>query len=229
MRWMRAGLSFRIWWLLALILPTAALFVLATVYPRLPGDEPFARWVQGWRTPWLDQAVLAVSKLGDAWVALSLVGATVLLLVLFHRKADALMTAVSLVPMAVGNALKMAVGRARPEQAVAGTEVTGLAFPSGHALFALIFGAILILLAQELIQTSWTKRVVQVVLGVLVLVLGLSRVYLGAHWPSDVIGGYLFGGASMVLLLAFRDILLSRRWQHPGNGGGWNRTPSAQE
>ena len=227
---MKAGLARRTRWFFCLALPTAALFVLAGVYPRFPGDEPFAQWLQGLRTPWLDQAVLAVSKLGDAWVALSLVGAAVLLLLLFRRRADALMTAVSLVPIAVGNLLKMAVGRARPEQAMAGTEVTGLAFPSGHALFALLFAAILIVLAEELIQTSWVRRGAQAVLAALALAIGLSRVYLGAHWPSDVIGGYLFGGASMVLLLAFRDVLRSRGWQQqPGDGNGWNRRTSAKE
>ena len=200
------------WWFLTGVILTVALFVLAWVYPRFPGDERVLLAVQRWQTDWLDTVVLALTMLGDWVVALPLLGLVILGLILTHRRADALVVTVSVVPMGLGHLFKMIVGRARPDHFIAGADASGLSFPSGHAVFALLFGGVLIVLANDLIRPFWVRLWVQTGLAFLVLAIGVSRVYIGVHWPSDIIGAYLFAAVSLLVILTLRNTLVSKGW-----------------
>ena len=151
---------------------------------------------------------VAVSFLGSTPMVLGMVGVTAVGLFLLRRRADALVVAVSLVPMAVGNGLKLLVDRPRPEYMLIGTPPTSLSFPSGHALSAAILGGQLILLVGELVPSRFLRRGLQATILLLVLAIGASRVYLGVHWPSDVIGGFLFGITMLAGLTRLRHYLL---------------------
>ena len=168
--------------------------------------------LQGLRTPELDRLVFGMTALGNVAVALPVMCGVFLSLLWVRRRPDALAVAVCAVPLALGHGLKAVVGRLRPEYAISEVAYTGMSFPSGHALFALLFGGLLIVLAEELIHPLAIRRGVQVTVALLVLAIGTSRVYLGVHWPSDVIGGYLFAAISLVIVLALRDKLASKGW-----------------
>ena len=191
---------------------TVALFVLAEIYGRFPGDEAVLLTLQGLRSPELDKLVFGVTALGNVAVALPVMCGTFLALLWVRRRPDALAVAVCAVPIALGHVLKVVVSRPRPEYAISEVAYTGMSFPSGHALFALLFGGLLIVLAEELIHPLAIRRGMQVTVALLVLAIGISRVYLGVHWPSDVIGGYLFAAISLVIVLALRDKLASKGW-----------------
>ena len=148
--------------------------------------------LQGLRSPELDKLVFGVTALGNVVVALPVMCGTFLALLWVRRRPDALAVAVCAVPIALGHVLKVVVSRPRPEYSISEVAYTGMSFPSGHALFALLFGGLLIVLAEELIHPLAIRRGMQVTVALLVLAIGISRVYLGVHWPSDVIGGYLF-------------------------------------
>ena len=209
------GLRKNVWtsrnWLLRLKLGlaflTLLLFVLASIFPRLPGDLAILLWLQTPQSPWLTIAAVTVSHLADTPIALSMMGVAVFLPLVRRRRDVALMMLLSLVPIGAGNLLKLAVGRARPEYLLLDSAPTSLSFPSGHALFAAIFGGLLVWLAEESIQSPWIRRSVQVGLGLLVLAVGWSRVYLGLHWP-DVFGSYMYGLVAVWLLTWLRSVLL---------------------
>lgn len=203
----------RFWPAGALVLLTAALSVLARWFPTFPGDQQLLRTVQGWRSEALDTAALAASAVGWWPVSLALAGLTCGGLLLGRRRRDALVVLLILVPVAAGHGLKLLVQRPRPEFLGIGPAPGGFSFPSGHALFAAVLGGILVLLLEELVRLSWVRRVLQGAVILAVLAVGASRVYLGAHWPSDVAGGYLVGAMAALGIIWLRD-----RW--PSASGG---------
>ena len=140
-------------------------------------------------------------------------GAAVSLLLVWRRWDSAVMMLLSLAPIGAGNLLKLVVGRSRPdyllpEYLLVDVAPSSLGFPSGHALFIAIFGGLLVWLAEESIQSPVVRRSLQVGLALLILVVGWSRIYLGLHWPSDVIGGYMYALLAVWLLTWLRRSLL---------------------
>lgn len=193
------------------LLLTSALFYLAWVFPTFPGDERALLHFQSLQNGWLNAAALAVSTLGLFPISVVLMLAVAALLWLRRKAVDASIVLLSMVPMALGNAIKMLVDRPRPDYLLLGPMPNNMSFPSGHSIYALLFGGILILLAEELIETTLIRRSVQAGLVLLILAVGASRVYLGVHWPSDIIGGYLFGLVALVALLRLRNRLANRQ------------------
>ena len=201
-------IRWKLWCQGALIFLTVALFVLAWAFPLFPGDKAALLWFQGFQTQELTAVAVAVSFLGSTPMVLGLVGVTTGGLLMVRRRFDAVVVCFSLVPMALGNGLKLLVDRPRPQYLLAGHPPESLSFPSGHALSAAIFGGLLILLVVELVPSRSLRRGLQAAILLLVLAIGASRVYLGLHWPSDVIGGYLFGVAMLSGLTWLRHYLL---------------------
>lgn len=186
------------------VLLTLALFYLAWVFPTFPGDEPALLKLQSLQTGWLDSASLALFRLGRFPVAAVTILAVVGLLWLLRHRADGSMVLLSVVPMLVGQALKSLVNRPRPDHLLLGTMPSSMSFPSGHAVYAVLLCGILIVLAEKLVRPAPIRRGVQVGLLLLILAMGTSRVYLGHHWPSDVIGSYLFGFIALLGLVQLR-------------------------
>jgi len=103
----------------------------------------------------------------------------------------------------INDAFKLAINRPRPtpEQVnIIGTN-HGSGFPSGHTFFATIFLGILAYLLFTSLRSRSLRWLSLMVLILLAFLVGISRIYLGAHWPSDVLGGYVIGGFVLVLLI----------------------------
>ena len=193
------------------LLLTLVIFVFAWFYATFPGDQQALERFQNSQTGWLDTAASAVSRLGWMPVSSVLMVLTVVALFVTRRWADALVVTLSGIPIGVGILLKDVIGRARPEYFLTGSAPSSLSFPSGHSLFAMLFGGLLIVLAEELPISTPIRRGLQTVLAMLILGVGASRVYLGVHWPSDVVGGYLFGIVALMGLAWMRNHLPNSR------------------
>jgi membrane-associated phospholipid phosphatase len=85
--------------------------------------------------------------------------------------------------------------RARPDQLTALVLAAGLSFPSGHVFSAFAFYGFIALLALRTSLPRGTKLIIAVGAVLLILIVAISRVYVGAHWPSDVLGSILLGPA----------------------------------
>jgi undecaprenyl-diphosphatase len=182
----------------------------------------------GVATPLFDRVMWGATVLGDTAVAATVSVAAVLLFALWGRPRRAVVLAAMMIVAPVLDAvLKGMFERPRPPQALALIATPqSYSFPSGHALSSIVLygGLALILLLSS--RPAWQKAAgaaVAVVPGTLV---GLSRIYLGVHYASDVLASWLLGAsvlsAGMAALLAWERFGAPRAASHfPGGALRW--------
>lgn len=160
----------------------------------------------------LREFMRAVSRPGNGWTPYVLTGIATLAFLIFRRRSEAAGMFLSAAGGGLLNVLlKALIARPRPVASlvVIDREVRGLSFPSGHVMFYVCFFGFLFFAAYALTpRGSWTRRILPVLAALPVVLVGFSRVYLGAHWPSDTLGAYLASG----IWLAF-SLHLYRRWK----------------
>lgn len=163
----------------------------------------------------------------DPWAMRAMLAAAVWwLLRRGERRLAWCVAGTALAGTALQQALKALVDRARPVWEDPVDHAHYAAFPSGHAMSALVAGALLLwLLRLHGARPPW-RWAAGAVAGVSVVGVGFTRVYLGVHWLSDVVGGWLLGGA-LVAGAASAYGALQRRTDAPGPGAGTGTGPGA--
>lgn len=153
----------------------------------------------------------ALTLIGSARVWLVALAAALIALWLKRERRAALgLAAVMAGATVLDNGLKLLVHRVRPE-AFYGVLPDTYSFPSGHALFSLCFYGALAVILMSHVRRTGMRLVIWTGAGVLVLCIGLSRIYLGVHYPSDVVAGFLAGGAWLAFVCANPTIRLPER------------------
>jgi undecaprenyl-diphosphatase len=166
---------------------------------------------------WLELLAKDITSLGGVAVLSLITLAVVGFLLLVRRRVEAGLVGVAVAGgAALSSLLKWSFGRARPEAILHSTEVFTASFPSGHAMLSavvyLTLGAILAQGQGRLRVKVYLMAVAAVVTGLV----GVSRVYLGVHWPTDVLAGWSMGLAWAVLCwLGTRWIQRRRRADRP--------------
>jgi undecaprenyl-diphosphatase len=157
-------------------------------------DGPFRDWVIDHRSGFWTEVMVSASRFGSTPSLIVIVLATGAWLVWKGRRADALLVvAGSAGALALGPVLKALVERPRPALSDHVVFVNSWSYPSGHSLNSMAVLGLLTVLAVRA-RPGAPRRTLWAVLGAfLVAVVGFSRVYLGVHWPSDVLAGWLIG------------------------------------
>ena len=194
-----------------LIATSVGLSVSAAWLEWLPGDLAVAEWVQSISIPLFDGVMRGVSGVGW-WLPASIITVcAVLALVVLKRRSDAALLVVLVsVSSGVNWVIKQLVASPRPDPGLLDVreELTTYGFPSGHVLFAVVcFGVLAILLSGLKGRYAWLRRAAQVGLVMLIIAMPMSRVYLGAHWPSDTLGALAMGGVYLLVLVWSRGRL----------------------
>lgn len=160
---------------------------------------------------WLPSAMRDVTALGSSIVLTFIVLVAAIFLWLAGRLRTALLVvAASALGSLAVETIKALIGRPRPDLAGRLMEASSASFPSGHAALSAI---VYLTLATLLFPVLPDRRIRWFVLAValfLATVVGISRVYLGVHWPSDVVAGWAFGGAWAMLWWRIELELLGR-------------------
>jgi membrane-associated phospholipid phosphatase len=198
-------LSFQI----ALFAAIAAFSVLTIIIretPLLAVDIQITRALQSFNSPLFAGLMEGVSWLG--FMPQSLIVPAVVALLIFrlglHWEAVASLIS-ALLPGLVNLLAKDLIRRPRPtvDLVTVFQVLDSYSFPSGHVMFYIGFLGFLCFLVFTLLRHSLLRTVLLVLLGSLIVLVGPSRIYLGQHWASDILGASLLGGLTLVFILQF--------------------------
>lgn len=161
-------------------------------------DSSVYHLLQGLRTPVVDNFMVALTELGDAVVALIVVVSVLLWLVWLRAwRATAYWLAAAGFATVLTQVIKTMLARARPFPVYSGA--SEYSFPSGHATMSMvIYGFLAVLISREL--SARGRLIAFTTIFVLIVMIAFSRLYLGVHWFSDVLGGLTFGMAWVAVL-----------------------------
>jgi undecaprenyl-diphosphatase len=177
-------------------------------------DLAVTHGIQGLRSPALDQVIAAITFFGNTGVLVVLAVAAAFALKRRQRPTEAWLVALSLVVLPLNVLLKLLIARPRPPGDLVEVldAATGLSFPSGHAMGSAAVYGCLAFAAWTSVSVRSLRSALVAVLGAVAIAVGLSRVYLGVHWFSDVLGGWA-AGLFFVTLFAAAELpsALSRR------------------
>jgi membrane-associated phospholipid phosphatase len=210
--WRRYRASVFLGYMLVAVIVFFILAVLAHTVAYFTFDVTITRAVQTFHAGWFDVLMRALSWIGFApqeWV-ISLV--VVLFLYASGLKWETVVTIMSLVGSTVlGVGVKLLVDRPRPSADLVTvlSQLKDNSFPSGHVLYFTTFVGFLLFLSFTLLKHSWWRTSLLIILGGMVALIGLSRIYEGQHWASDVIAAYLLGSVWLGLSI------LIYRWGKP--------------
>ncbi|HYD51810.1 MAG TPA: phosphatase PAP2 family protein [Gemmatimonadaceae bacterium] len=177
-------------------------------------DDYVMRAVAARQIPALERAALEITFLGTGLVVVTIVAIAGLFLYLSrHRYSAALLLFATVGALLLNNLLKASFDRPRPQVFQWGTHVLSSSFPSGHAMSATVVYSMVAFLAARLEAKRWIRWLVILVAMMLIALIGASRVYLGVHFPSDILAGVLIGFAWAGFCLAMFEAvtLLGRR------------------
>lgn len=134
--------------------------------------------------------------------AIFLIILTILLLVVLKNKKVGLSICTNLVVVTILNQLlKRLLQRPRPTEFRI-IEETGYSFPSGHSMVSMAFYGYLIYLIYRFVKNKYLKWISIVLLSLLICLIGISRIYLGVHYTSDVLGGFLISISYLVIYIS---------------------------
>jgi len=188
-----------------LVVATAAfsiLVVLASQFSYFSFDLSITRAVQTINVAWFASLMWWVSLIGYTPQVNVLVAAVVVLLFVIGLRWEAVIVfAAAAGSGTLGQLIKIAVHRPRPGASLVNVlqQLNSYSFPSGHVLTYTAFFGFLFFLGYTLLKPSFARTLLLVILGSLVALIGISRIYVGDHWASDVTGAYLLGSLWLVL------------------------------
>ena len=191
----------------SLMVAVLSLFLFAWIgdgvaHDRTAGfDLAIRNQVHAYASPPLTKAMIFISFLGgDGLTAAAIL--SVIAFLVFHWRREALWMVVTILgALVLDLSLKYAFHRPRPVPFFVPVPYT-YSFPSGHSLFSFCFYGVLAGLLTRRIRSRMGRVLIWTLAAVLVAAIGLSRVYLGVHYPSDVIAGYLAASLWVSTLVA---------------------------
>lgn len=201
-----------VYWVLA-VLALAGISWAAHAQLYFGIDLTVTRAVQAFTTPWLTTFMQGVAWPGFPPEVYGMLAVLVVLLFFFHSRLAAFaLAAGALVESLLALGLKDLVNRPRPSpDLIHVTDVGfrgassgwGLGFPAGHpASYFILFGFLLFLTFATTQKNLW-RALAMLVFGGLIILVGVSRIYVGDHWFSDVVAGYLLGSIVLIPTMGF--------------------------
>jgi undecaprenyl-diphosphatase len=171
-------------------------------------DESVLTWIGQHRSPSLEPIMLEITFLGTGTVVLAIVAVSALFLSLTrHQYSAALLLISTIGGVLLNNLLKTGFDRPRPQIFEWGSHALTSSFPSGHAMSAAVVYGTVAYLAARLQKRHLHRVLTLLVAGILILLIAATRLYLGVHYPSDVLAGIIIGLAWASFCMATLEAL----------------------
>ena len=161
-----------------------------------PGDRTITRNLQKYRNPWLRRFMIGISEIGFPKLSIPFTLSVAGIFYALRFRLEALFVLLTSSSTILNWIVKRLIKRPRPtsELVTVARVINDPGFPSGHVMHFINFFGLL----SYLLATNWRsgrlRNILLTVCASLIVLVGPSRVYLGAHWPSDVMAGYVYGG-----------------------------------
>jgi membrane-associated phospholipid phosphatase len=176
--------------------------------PYFPIDLTITNALQTLNTPFFSQLMILVSWFGylpqSAIVSFIIIAAIYFLGFRWEAVAS---LGIAVIEEVLNTLIKSIIHRPRPAADLVNivTPLSSYSFPSGHVMYYVAFFGFIWFLIYTLLKNSWIRTVFLFFFGLLILFVGISRIYLGEHWSSDVLGAYLLG--TLILIVAIQIYL----------------------
>ena len=177
-------------------------------------DDTAMKFMGAHQVPWVTRAMVELTSLGTGIVVAMIVAVAALFLWLYdYKNSSTLLLVTTLGGLLLNNVLKLGFDRPRPEFFAWGAHVVSSSFPSGHAMSAAIVYPTVAYLAARVQKSLLARTATLMAAALLVLLISVSRVYLGVHYPSDVAAGVVVGLAWSAFCMTTLEIaqLYARR------------------
>ena len=196
----------------------------AAKFPVLPLDLKTYEELKEQANPLFDILMKWVSDLGEVAIAMALTAIAMVTFAVRRHWIEAVFMLATTSSVLLAFVLKELIHRTRPfplNQNATGINATGIiqsineySYPSGHVLFFVVFFGFFAYLAW-IHFAGRTRAIVIAICGALILLIGPSRVFLGAHWASDVLGSYIIGTIWLFLLILAYQWTVRRKYHDP--------------
>ena len=151
-------------------------------------DDTIYNFLISKRCDGLDFLFTNITKLGNTITVIIIM---CILLITLNNINRIMLTINIFITTLLNNAFKYVIQRPRPDH-IRLIKQGGYSFPSGHSMISIALYGFLIYVANKKIKNIYLKILIDVLLTLLIILIGLSRIYVGVHYPSDVLAGYLF-------------------------------------
>lgn len=171
-----------------------------------PFDDAVRGFIYNLRTPLLSAVIIPITYLGN-WQTITGMSALLILIRRTRFRFGFSAGGAALTSDLVNKFVKKAVKRARPPKSLHLISQGGYSFPSGHSMTGLVFYGMIIYAIRKKYGSGMTANIATAAIVLLVMLIGLSRIYVGVHYPSDVLGGWCLGTAFLMIAVTVRDQL----------------------
>ena len=192
-----------------LIAATSAFALLTFLVKTTPSfliDLAITQTIQSIDFPLFDELMIVISWPGFSPQAILLSAFIILMIYALGLQWEAVTAvAAAFLPAIINVFVKDYIQRPRPSVDLVHVFriLNSYSFPSGHVMFYVGFLGFLWFLTFTLMKHSWRRTVLLTIFGIFILLVGVSRIYLGQHWASDVLGAYLLGSLILVGIIQF--------------------------
>lgn len=164
-------------------------------------DSSIYNLISSIRSNFMNMFFRTITRFGDEEVLICI---AVACLIFIKNRKIGVSIAINLVSIGLINyILKEIVQRPRPPMELRMVEENSFSFPSGHAMASLAFYGLIIYYMYNYVKNKKIKDMVCIALSLLIFLIGISRIYLGVHYASDVLAGFLFSSTYLILYITF--------------------------